>query len=515
MAEHSVKVVAIAGWLRRALLTALICLPVAGRAETAGSPNAPGALGLPLVKSRLGDFEAMRKRRIVRILVPYSRTLFFVDRGRRAGVAAELGRRFEDWLNKRYHTGKFRIQVVFVPTRRDRILSALDRGLGDIAAANLTITPEREKQVAFAAPWTDKVAEILVMGPSAPALATLDDLSGREVRVRTSSSYALHLQALSAELVAKGREPIRITALDERLEDEDALDMVQAGLLPYVVVDDHKAKVWSAILPGLVPRPDLAVASGQFVAWAFRKGSPELAAVLAAFVAEHRLGTAIGNDIVRRYFNSDKILKNAQTPETLQRFAALEIAFRQQGEVHGFDWLMLAAQGFQESQLDQSRRSKRGAVGVMQLLPATAADKAVGITGIESDAARNIEAGSIYLRHLIRTYIGDADLPDTERVLFAFAAYNAGPGNLRKFRSRAKRMGLDPDRWFDNVEHGAAATVGRETVDYVANIYKYYVAYRMLQDGRASRCDLASATSKPPAADNAVGTAVGGCGAKP
>lgn len=517
MAGHSVKV-SIAGWLRPGLLAIFICLAIAGRAE-AGGPSGPSdTLGLPLVKSWFGDFDAMRQRRIVRILVPYSRTLFFVDRGRRAGVAAELGRRFEDWLNKRYRTGKFHIQVVFVPTRRDRILPALDRGLGDIAAANLTITPERERQAAFAAPWTDKVAEILVTGPAAPLLSTIDDLSGREVRVRTSSSYALHLQVLSAELVAKGREPIRITALDERLEDEDALDMVQAGLLPYVVVDDHKAKVWSAILPKLTPRPDLAVASGQSVAWAFRKDSPELAAVLAAFVAEHRLGTAIGNDIVRRYFNSDKILKNAQTPETLQRFAALEVAFRQQGERQGFDWLMLAAQGFQESQLDQSRRSKRGAVGVMQLLPATAADKAVGITDIESNAAKNIEAGAIYLRHLIRTYVGGADLPDTERVLFAFAAYNAGPGNLRKFRSRAKRMGLDPDRWFDNVEHGAAAIVGRETVDYVANIYKYYVAYKMLRDGRASHCDISSVTSKLPtaeAAGAAAGAAVGGCDAKP
>lgn len=494
-------------WLRLALLAASICMPASGHAAEAASRPAPDTLGLPMTKSWFGDFEAMRKRRIVRVLVPYSRTLFFVDRGHRRGVAAELGRRFEDWLNKRYHTGKFRIQVVFVPTRRDRILVALERGHGDIVAANLTITPEREKQIAFAPPWLDKVAEILVTGPSAPALATIDDLAGSEVHVRASSSYALHLEALSAALVAKGREPIRITALDERLEDEDILDMVQAGLLAFAVVDDHKAKVWSVILPNLTPRPDLAVASGQSVAWAFRKGSPELAAVLSAFVAEHRLGTAIGNDILRRYFSSDKLLKNASTPEARQRFAAMETAFRQQGQRQGFDWLMLTAQGFQESQLDQTRRSRRGAVGVMQLLPATAADKAVGVTGIDTDAARNIEAGAIYLRYLIRTYIGDADLPDTERVLFAFAAYNAGPGNLRKFRTKAKQMGLDPDRWFDNVEHAAAATVGRETVDYVANIYKYYVSYRLIQSAAAAPCPVAA---PPPRDAQASPSAVGG-----
>ncbi|WP_449375254.1 transporter substrate-binding domain-containing protein [Bosea thiooxidans] len=227
MSGHSLKMSAVKR-LRLALLAVAVCMPVSAQASEQASPRkVPEALALPLVKPRLGDFEAMRERRIVRILVPYSRTLFFIDRGRRQGVAAELGWRFEDWLNKRYRTGKFRMQVVFVPTRRDQILPALERGLGDIAAADLTITPERERQVAFAPPWSDKVAEILVTGPAAPALATIEDLSGREVHVRASSSYALHLQALSAALTAKGREPIRITALDERLEDEDVLDMVQ------------------------------------------------------------------------------------------------------------------------------------------------------------------------------------------------------------------------------------------------------------------------------------------------
>ena len=517
MSGHSLKMAAVKR-LRLALLAVAVCMPVSAQASEQASPRkVPETLALPLVKPRLGDFEAMRERRIVRILVPYSRTLFFIDRGRRQGVAAELGWRFEDWLNKRYRTGKFRMQVVFVPTRRDQILPALERGLGDIAAANLTVTPERERQVAFAPPWSDKVAEILVTGPAAPALATIEDLSGREVHVRASSSYALHLQALSAALTAKGREPIRITALDERLEDEDVLDMVQAGLLPFAVVDDHKAKVWSAILPKLTPRPDLAVASQQSVGWAFRKGSPQLAAVLSEFVAEHRLGTAIGNDIVRRYFSSDKLLKNAHAEEARQRFDLLEVAFRQHGQDQGFDWLMLAAQGFQESQLDQSRRSRRGAVGIMQLLPATAADKAVGVTGIERDAAKNIMAGAIYLRYLIRTYIKDTDLPDTERVLFAFAAYNAGPGNLRKFRAKAKQMGLDPDRWFDNVEHAAAATVGRETVDYVANIYKYYIAYRMLRDRQATRCEapMAAAPQGGGGVAVAAATAATGCELKP
>nr|WP_246707966.1 transglycosylase SLT domain-containing protein [Ensifer oleiphilus] len=155
------------------------------------------------------------------------------------------------------------------------------------------------------------------------------------------------------------------------------------------------------------------------------------------------------------------------------------------------------AQGYQESQLDQSRRSPRGAVGVMQLLPSTAADKSVGIKGIDKDQDRNVEAGSKYLRHLVDVYINDPQITPRDQLLFAFAAYNAGPGNLRKFRAKAKDMGLDPDLWFGNVENAAAEIVGRETVQYVSNIYKYYVAYGLL----AEHAKEASAARSPDASD--------------
>ncbi|SED39786.1 Membrane-bound lytic murein transglycosylase MltF [Beijerinckia sp. 28-YEA-48] len=454
-------------------------------------------LGLPLVKPWLGDFDAMRERRIIRILVPYSKTLFFIDRGRQLGVSAELGRRFEDWLNKRYKTGPFRIQVAFVPTRRDQILPALKTGLGDIAAANLTVTAERQAQVAFAPSWSDKISEIVVTGPASPQLTTLDDLAGRDVPVRLSSSYATHLEKLNQDFTARALQPLRVVPLEENLEDEDILTMVNAGLLPFAIVDSHKAEIWATILDNLKVRSDLAIASEQSIAWAFRQNSPQLASILAAFVAEHKVGTKIGNDIKQRYFKDDKLLKNSNSADAAQRFAELEPFFRAHAGTYNFDWLMLTAQGFQESQLDQHRRSPRGAVGIMQLLPSTAADKTIAISGIETDAGRNIQAGAAYLRYLIATYIKDANLPDREKMLFAFAAYNAGPGNLKKFRSAAKAQGLDPNLWFDNVEHAAARTVGRETVDYVSNIYKYYVSYRLLPPS-PSVCTMEEAEPSSP-----------------
>ena len=160
--------------------------------------------------------------------------------------------------------------------------------------------------------------------------------------------------------------------------------------------------------------------------------------------------------------------------------------FKKYGQQYDFDWLMIAAQGYQESQLDQSARSPRGAIGVMQLMPKTAADPTVGIPDIES-VDNNIHAGVKYLRTLVDKYLDDPALDRKNRTLMAFAAYNAGPGNLRKFRKLAAESGLDPNVWFHNVEHAAAEIVGRETVQYVANIYKYYVAYRLATERHEER----------------------------
>ncbi len=275
--------------------------------------------------------------------------------------------------------------------------------------------------------------------------------------------------------------------MDESLEDEDLMEMVNADLLPFTIIDGYKADIWSHVFPDMKVRDDVVLSSQGKIAWAIRKNSPELMAELNAFVATHKVGTTFGNILRNSFFKQDKIVKRAYSPSDVERFQKLVEIFRKYGDTYTFDYLMLMAQGYQESQLDQSRRSPRGAIGIMQMLPSTAKDKVVGISGIDKDPDRNVEAGAKYLRHLIKTYIGDEALSPKDRQLFAFAAYNAGPGNLRKFREKAKTMGLDPNVWFGNVENGAAAIVGRETVQYVSNIYKYYVAYSLLVDRMGER----------------------------
>lgn len=434
-----------------------------------------------------GDYGGMEKRRLIRILVPYSKTIYFIDRGEQLGTAVEFGQALERQINKNKKKEVEKIRVAFVPVARDRLLPALIEGRGDIVAANLTITPSRQQIVDFTDPLASGVKEILVTGPAAPKIAAIDDLGGKEIRVRASSSYFEHLQKLNSDRRAAGQAEIGIAPIDENLEDEDLLEMVNAGLLPWCVVDGHKARIWSRVFDNIELHDDIAIAQDGEIAWAVRKNSPELMKRLNAFVKQYKVGTTFGNILKKRYYQDDKMVRSAYEQSEVDKFQALRDAFEKYSAAYKLNALLLAAQGYQESRLDQSERSSRGAVGIMQMLPSTAADKAIGISGIAESSDRNIEAGAKYMRYLSATYVNDAELDPVNRALLTLAAYNAGPGNLRKFRSAAKTMGLNPDLWFGNVENGAAKVVGRETVQYVGNIYKYFVAYTLLEEQKARR----------------------------
>jgi membrane-bound lytic murein transglycosylase MltF len=467
-------------------------------AEAEGATD-PGESLTPKISAWTGDLDGMRERRIIRMLVPFSRTFYFIDKGgQQFGMSYEVGKAFDEWINKKYKTKSLRIEVVFVPVSRDRMFSGLVDGIGDIAAGNLTITPERQKLVDFSNPIAANVREVIVTGPSAPPLASIEDLAGKEVFIRSSSSYAEHLKSLSDGFTAAGRPGIELKPLDEDLEDEDVLEMVNAGLLPWAVVDEHKATLWAEIFTDLTVRADLIVNEGGQIAWAMRKDSPLLRADIDEFMAKHKMGTTFGNMLKNKYLGGTKYAQRATSDEDMQKFEALAEVFQKYGTQYGFDELMIAAQGYQESGLDQSARSHRGAVGIMQLLPSTAADPSVDITDIDKSAENNVHAGAKYLRLLIDKYLDDPGLDEKNRMLMAFAAYNAGPGNLRKFRRLAEQSGLDPNVWFHNVEHAAAKVVGRETVQYVSNIYKYYIAYSLVRERSTERSQAKDSVTTSP-----------------
>jgi membrane-bound lytic murein transglycosylase MltF len=431
-----------------------------------------------------GDLDGMIERRMIRALVVYSKTFYFLDRGAPHGTSYDTLTAFEAYLNKTLKKRHLRVHVVFIPVARDELLPALLEGRGDIASANLTITPARETLVDFSDPFWTQVSELLVTGPSAPEIRGLEDLSGRDILVRGSSSYFEHLVRLNRRLHEEGKDRVELKLAPEQLEDEDLLEMVNAGLIPYIIVDSHKARFWAKIFKHITVREDIAVNRGGKIAWAFRKRSPELEAAVNKFVKRARKGTLFGNTTFTKYLENTKWVRNATSQREMERFERMVGLFKKYAKRYDFDWLMLAAQGYQESRLDQRRRSPAGAIGVMQVMPATG--KAMDVGDIRK-LEPNIHAGTKYMRRVLDRYFSDAKLDSLNRNLFAFAAYNAGPSRIAALRAVARKRGLDPDVWFGNVERIAAERIGRQPVQYVSSIYKYYVAYRLARDEREQR----------------------------
>jgi membrane-bound lytic murein transglycosylase MltF len=469
----------------RGLLLLLLFLPAAAAAQA--QPRPLTALD-PELQHWTGDFDGILERRVIRVLVPYSRTLYFNDKGAQRGLVADSLKDFEIWLNKKYKLKNRPFTVVALPTTREELIPGLLQGAGDVAAGNLTITDERSKRVDFSVPHSKNVAEIVVTGPASPILASLDDLAGKEVHVRRSSSYYDSLARLNRRFLALKKPQMKLTLVPDALEDEDMMEMLGAGLFGVIVVDDWKAKLWAGLLPHIEPRPELALTENGAIAWAFRKESPKLAGVVNQFLRTH---PGIHAARLKSYPKYLKKLQNATAEADWQRFEKTIALFRKYGDRYSFDHLLVAALGYQESGLNQNARSHVGAIGIMQLMPATAATLKVGdVTKVEP----NVHGGFKYLRQIYDKHLDTEGLDEQNRTLLAIASYNAGSGRVAKLRAEAAQKGLDPNQWFNHVELVAARRVGHETVVYVRNIYKYYVAYKLqletLEERRAAALKL-------------------------
>jgi membrane-bound lytic murein transglycosylase MltF len=461
-------------WLRFGLLSCAFA--TAAGAAVNGNP-----ITIPLSQQPWsGDLDGMAQRHLIRVLVPYSRTLYFVDLGgTQRGISYDFMRAFEEELNAGSSKAHQRIHVVFIPVARDRLLPLLLQGYGDVVAANLTVTPERESLVDFTAPAAHDVKEVIVTGPGAPPLGSIDDLAGKEIYVSRATSYYGSLEALDQNFRRAGKAPLRLREAPGHFETEDVLEMANAGLVKIVVADQYLADLWRQVYGNLVVRPDLVVHDKGEIAFAVRKHSPLLKRRIDAFTATHGEGTVFGNVTLQKYLHQTRWVKNATSEEELAKFHRLVELFQKYGRQYDVDWLLMAAQGYQESQLDQDRHSAVGAIGVMQVMPETGEKLGVGDV---HELEPNIHAGVKYLRFILDEYFTGEPIDSLNKILFAFASYNAGPNKIRALRREAGERGLDPNVWFDNVEQVAADRIGRETVQYVANIYKYYIAYSLVQE---------------------------------
>lgn len=428
------------------------------------------------------DLPEIKKRKRIRALVTYSRTdFFFDDSGAPIGLQVEFMHEFEKQLNKGVKREADKVRVQFIPTTFDRLIPDLLEGRGDIAAAILTLTNERQKKIKFITSNRQKIAELVVTHKSVDNITAVEDLAGQELYVLRGSSYAEHLRALNKTFKKNKLKPIKIVEADSTQTSEDILELVNAGVVKITVVDDYKAQIWARVLPNIKLLNSVAISKNNAAGWGIRKNNPELEKSLNVFLNKVKKGTLFGNMIFNRYYKKDKWIKDPNARADRNKLLALIHLFRKYGDQYEFDFLAIAAQAYQESQLDHSRQSHRGAKGIMQLLPSTAADKHVGIANIDSEED-NIHAGTKYLAFVRDRYFSDPEITPENRMAFSWAAYNAGPTKVRKMRNLAEKMGLDRNVWHSNVEIAAGKLVGRETVQYVGNIFKYYIAYSLVKD---------------------------------
>jgi membrane-bound lytic murein transglycosylase MltF len=429
-----------------------------------------------------GDLDGLLERRYIRALVLYSKTGFFFDGPQPRGISYEGLKEFEKFLNQKLNTGNKPLYLVFIPVNREDGLKRMQDGRGDIAVANIPILPETQVFADFSDPVRENAKEIIVTGPSAPPVTTLDDLSGKEVFVRKFSRYWLSLERLNEQFKQSGKPPVILKEADARLEDEDILNMVSAGVVGITATDELVAGLWSKVYDGLTVHNDLQLGSGDRIGWAVQKGTPKFLALVNEFVKDHKEGTSFGNTVLFRYLKDTKWAKNNTAPQEVEKFKTAIALFKKYGDQYNFDWLMIAAQAYQESTIDQSKTSPAGAYGVMQIKPSTAAGSPINIQNIDTNMENNINAGVKYLNYIVDVNFKEANFDKVNRGLFAFAAYNAGPARVAGLRKKAAAEGLNPNIWFNNVELIAAREIGPETVTYVSNIYKYYVAYKMVAD---------------------------------
>jgi membrane-bound lytic murein transglycosylase MltF len=247
-------------------------------------------------------------------------------------------------------------------------------------------------------------------------------------------------------------------------------------------MDDLVAGFWAKVYDGISVRNDLSLADEDKIGWAVQTGTPKFLSLINEFLKDHKVGKSFGNVMLQKYLRDTKWAKNSVAPGEMEKFKAAIAFFKKYAGQYKFEWLMIAAQAYQESTIDQTKISPVGAVGVMQIKPSTAADKSVDIHGVDKDIEKNINAGVKYLNFIMENYFKDAQMNRINRGLFAFASYNAGPNRIAKLRKQAEAEGLNPNVWFNNVELVAAKEIGAETVTYVSNIYKYYIAYRMMAE---------------------------------
>ncbi len=309
-----------------------------------------------------------------------------------------------------------------------------------------------------------------------------EDLAGQQFAVRKSSTYYASLVALNRWLAGGSLAPVKIVFVPEELETESILELVARGQYEFTLADSVLATIASEFFDG-ISQVGIALRQGAELAWATGKGNTDLLAEVDAFLPRYGHRSLLGNVATQRYFqNTDAVSRRlgADGHPALSRYDGF---FRKYSERYGFDWRLVAAVAYQESRFDQTASNPSGATGLFQIKPSTARETYIGIAEVagEQNAENNVEAGVKYLAWIRSRYFEPLEkMSERNRIRMTLAAYNTGPAALRAARTRAAEMGLDPNRWFRNVESALLEIQKPEPVQYVSEVNKRYISYVLL-----------------------------------
>jgi membrane-bound lytic murein transglycosylase MltF len=449
-----------------------------------GETKSPAALKDLSVQT--GDLPALLKQRKIRVLTGLCKSDYFIIGGMGYGYQHDMIKNFGTFLNRKYKIPPPGIIVEFVPLPFDQLITNLISGHGDIAATSATITPDRLKLIAFTVPYMTGVNNVVIGHKRSLTIYTIEELSGKKVYIHKETTYDQDIQSLNRKLLKQGKKPVSIETVNPFLYQEDILELVNVGVLPYTVAEKYLADHWATMMPGLVVYEKAIVSKGDRLAWMVRKENPILKENLDEFLKKYQRGTLLGNICFNRYFKSNRFPLKLIENNDLQMFSTYAPLFRKYASMYQMDWLKVVAQAYQESHLDSKEKSNDGAIGLMQVTPEVADNKHIAISNIY-EPSNNVHAGVKYMALLRDHFFNDPDLAPEERYRFILAAYNAGPTAISRMRTRAKELGYDPDKWFNNVEIVTMKEIGIQPVDYVRNIEKYYLAYSLSEFCEADR----------------------------
>ena len=428
----------------------------------------------------LGGLDAARERGFLRMAVAPDPLMIAFDGEAALGVAISIATELEIFLSGLPGASPTPTVVVPTPTPRNAIVDSLVEGRTDFSTLTVSSAEETE-ELQYTQALIEDVNDVPVLSPDLEGIETIDDLVGIPIYVQENGRYAANLERLNAARAEEGKELLTVRLVDERLDDYDLMELVEIGVIRATVATDFKANFWNTIYTSAVVRDDIELTPDGRIVWSVRESNDQLLETLDDFADIAKKGTLLGNVVLNQYADSADWIENIGTEDSRRLIDEVGPVIERYSDEYGFESELVIAQAYQESRLDQTKRSHVGAIGVMQVMPTTAADPVVGIPDVTT-LDNNVNAGIKYLRWLRDTFFDDPEISTLDQTLLSFAAYNAGPGGVRRAQKRAVELGLDPNVWFENVEVAIQQAVSREPAIYVRNIFKYYVSARLLEE---------------------------------